>query len=132
LLYSTAILFATLTGASAFAQGTCRTDWTVKAEKQGTFLNIAIRESTQQGPACDLVVKSFDYFEVENVKALSLGISPVKFCPLDAVTRRSANLQWQIPFHARNNSDLRLIVNGNDIGRLTVNQGRIDFERTCQ
>lgn len=122
------VLASTLVSASAFAQSACRTAWTVQASRDQQTLNLKITE-TGSGPACDLVVKGFDY--LEGAAILSAEITAAKFCPLDAIAQRHATLSWELPQELRSKGALKLIVNGSEVGVLSVGLSQVGFKGGC-
>ncbi|MBX3035103.1 MAG: hypothetical protein KF865_14385 [Bdellovibrionaceae bacterium] len=116
-------------GALAGAE-TCENDWTVLSKKDGSFLNLTVREKGTKGPACDLVVRELHY--IEGLRVLSLSVSPVKFCPVDAIAEREARLQWQLPFELRQEGVVRLVVNGEVAGNVLLRSDNVVFDGACR
>jgi hypothetical protein len=116
----------TLFSWSSFAQEACGFPWIVKSvQVSSSSLNLVLQEYGQVGPACHLVVKSFDY--IDGLEALSLQIAPAKICPLDAVKAREANLNWQLPFELRESGRLKLVVNGVRLGTVALTGDVVTF-----
>ncbi|MBX2988782.1 MAG: hypothetical protein KF802_12880 [Bdellovibrionaceae bacterium] len=116
-------------GATALAE-TCENDWSVLSKKEGSFLSLTVREKGTKGPACDLVVRELHY--IEGLRVLSLSVSPVTFCPLDAVAEREARLQWQLPFGLRTEGVIRLVVNGEVAGNVLLRSDNVVFDGACR
>lgn len=117
-------------GSFAWAQSACKTEWTVQSARTDQDLHLKIRETSAVGPACDLVVKHFDY--LDGAAILNLELAPVKECPLDAIAPRRASLSWQLPHELRASGALKLIVNGSIVGILSVGLDRVGFKGGCQ
>lgn len=122
--------FALSIAGSAFAQSTCDSGWSVRAQRDRGALNLVLRETGAGGPACDLVVKSFDY--LDGAGLLTVEVAPAKFCPLDAVAQRRAHLTWHLPEGLRARGSLKLIVNGSEVGVVTVGLDQVGFRGGCQ
>lgn len=113
----------------ALAQTPCRAEWTVRTSRSQDMMNLSLREIGARGSACDLVLKSMNYYERSGL--LSLEVAPARFCPLDVIAERTAKIAWQLPQELRQSGLLRLMVNGNEIGRLKIGE-ETAFEGGCQ
>lgn len=114
----------------ALAASNCTPAWTVQVDKKDSFLTLKLREAQSKGPACDLVVKNLVY--LAGVKTLALDIAPVEYCPVDAVAARQATLQWQLPLENRNESELRLVINGKNNGLIRLERTSVQHEGVCK
>lgn len=115
--------------ASVRVPSPCRIPWTVQATRDQHILSLDLREEGS-GPACDLVVTSLDY--LDGAAILSARITPAKFCPVDAIAQRHAVLLWSLPQELRSKGVLKFIVNGSEVGVLSVGLGQVDFKGGCQ
>lgn len=125
-----ALLICLLSGLTAGAETVCRSEWTVKAAQDQHFLSLTITEVGTRGPACDLVVKNLKY--LEGARVLALDVSPVRFCPVDGLKERQAQISWKLPFDLRSSGSLRLNVNGSNAGVLRFENEQVKFEGECQ
>ncbi|MBX3039963.1 MAG: hypothetical protein KF789_04560 [Bdellovibrionaceae bacterium] len=124
------LLAVSMMSATAAAETVCQDLWTVRALKAKHGLLLDLKEKGQQGPACDLVVESFNYDEAD--KSIALQIRPATFCPLEALTERRAQFVWMLPFELRTAGNLRLIVNNRETGSINIEKASALFEGGCK
>ena len=124
------VLAISMTGVSAAAETVCQDLWSIRAIRVSHGLFMSFVEKNEQGPACDLVVESFEFNEADS--SLALRIRPASFCPLDALASRRAQFVWMLPFNLRQGSELRLIVNERETGMMKIDGTSASFEGGCQ
>lgn len=107
----------------------CPKSWALTASRDQQRLELNIREQGQQGPACDLVVQSFDYDETLGLLALS--VQPSRVCPVDALAERQALFSWNLPQDLRGQADLLVIVNGEMWGAVHLRGDKVSVEGDC-
>lgn len=124
-----AVLATVFCGMTAQAEVICSNDWKVSSNQTTNFVNLKITEAITQGPACDLIVKSFNY--IEGLEVLALEIAPVRFCPMDAIKNREARFAWALPYPLNAKGNLKVSVNGLQVGTVHVQSGNVTFEGGC-
>lgn len=127
--FAVSILAICLSGLAAKAEKPCGSPWTVEAERSGQVLRVTLREVGTRGPACDLTISNLTY---SSDSSLSLHTTPASFCPVDALSERTATFLWQIPVERRAGGDLNLWINGIETGHLLLNSDNVSFKGNCQ
>lgn len=125
-----AVVNLVVPGAFADSPSTCNNaSWDVSAHKMGQILHVTLREKTQQGALCDLVVGQMSYNAADS--QLSVQVSPTDFCAVDAFGHRTATVMWNLPQNLRGDGTLTLLVNGIGVGQLHLDSRGARFTGGC-
>lgn len=130
LISASIFVLSTMFVATVNAQSVCSDNWAVSVSETDHSLNLKITEVKTSGPACDLVIQSFDY--IVGIQTMSMNIVETNFCPMDAIAHRQARMSWALPHGLRAGGKLKVVINGLGVGTVQINSDTVSFEGGCQ
>lgn len=90
-----------------------------KLELAGTNksqLHLVLQDTFVSPNACPYYVQSFQYVDALKTILITTGSEP---CLIDVIGRREAELYWVLPGSLRSKGEVTLVVNGENIGKIS-------------